>query len=239
MRRCFLTLAGLLLLVSSSPSADAPERKKTPREALQAFNDLIGSWRGTGLPEGSRADKQKGAWSETIKWEWQFQKEEVWLKAVFEKGKYWTDGELRYVPEKDAYRLTLHNPEKESVTFEGALSERTLTLDRETDNKETQRITIRLLHDNRYLYQYDVKPQGKTIFNRLYQVGATKEGVPFATTNGGSGPECIVSGGPGTIKVMHKGQAYYVCCGGCKDAFLEDPEKYIKEAKEKEKAKEK
>ena len=51
----------------------------------------------------------------------------------------------------------------------------------------------------------------------MYQVGATKEGVPFA---GGDGkPECVVSGGLGTMPVMYKGKTYYVCCSGCRDAF--------------------
>ena len=46
------------------------------------------------------------------------------------------------------------------------------------------------------------------------------------------------SGGRGTIPVTYKGQTYYVCCTGCRDAFKEDPEKYLKEYAER-KAKEK
>ena len=97
--------------------------------------------------------------------------------------------------------------------------------------KETQRLTFRLLHSNRFTYQYDVKPDGKTLFAKKYQVGATKEGVPFA--EGEAGPECIVSGGLGTIKVTYKGETYYVCCSGCRRAFQDEPEKYIKEYQEK------
>jgi YHS domain-containing protein len=40
-----------------------------------------------------------------------------------------------------------------------------------------------------------------------------------------------VTGGLGTIAVSYKGQTYYVCCGGCKDAFEADPEKYVKAIK--------
>ena len=50
-------------------------------------------------------------------------------------------------------------------------------------------------------------------------------------------PKDIVSGGTGTIKVMYKGMTYFVCCTGCRDAFLDDPEKYIREAAEKKKKK--
>jgi YHS domain-containing protein len=59
--------------------------------------------------------------------------------------------------------------------------------------------------------------------------------MPLVAREGSGGPECIVSGGPGTIKVMYKGEAYYVCCSGCKAAFLDEPEKFIKELKEKQK----
>ena len=62
----------------------------------------------------------------------------------------------------------------------------------------------------------------------VYQVGATKEGVPFAG-RGDTSPECVVSGGKGTIAVSYKGKTYYVCCSGCRDEFKDNPEKYIKE----------
>ncbi len=233
MKPARLALIALVMLGMArlGSSADAPA-KPTSREALQAFNDLIGSWRGTGLPE-SRAERQKGAWSETIKWEWQFSKDDTFLKVVFEKSKTWTDGQLRYLPDKETYQLSLTTTDKQTLRFEGTLKERTLTLERDDkEKKEAQRFILRLLHDNRYLYQYEVKAEGKPTFVRQYQVGATKEGTTFAKTGEG-GPECIVSGGPAAIKVMYKGQTYYVCCSGCKDAFLDDPEKFIKEAQAK------
>jgi YHS domain-containing protein len=37
--------------------------------------------------------------------------------------------------------------------------------------------------------------------------------------------------------VSYNGKDYYVCCSGCRDAFKENPEKYIKEAEAKAKAK--
>ena len=96
---------------------------------------------------------------------------------------------------------------------------------------ETQRIVLTLLHANRILYRYEVKPQGKALFARVFQVGATKEGTSFAAGDGR--PECVVSGGLGTITVVYQGQTYYVCCSGCRDEFRENPEKYIKEFKQR------
>jgi len=210
------------------PAREEPARQ-TPREALQAFNDLIGSWRGTGdLVQGSREEKQKAFWTETIKWEWHFKGPDVWLKAQFEQGKHFARGELRYLPEKDRFRLTLWTPAKEEQVFEGALQNRRLTLERhDAAKQESHKLIVSLLHANRYLYRYEVKKAQQAVFTPLYQVGATKEGVPFAAGDGK--PECIVSGGLGTMIISYKGKTYYVCCTGCRDAFNEDPDKDIRE----------
>src|SRR6516225_3510080 len=69
----------LTVIVLSAAVGDEPSRR-APREALQAFNDLIGSWRGTGEPNGTRAEKQRNFWVEKITWEWCFKKDDVHLR---------------------------------------------------------------------------------------------------------------------------------------------------------------
>jgi hypothetical protein len=227
--------AALLTLLSTGsplPTATEPPASDASKEALQPFNVLIGSWKGTGTPEGTREERAAGAWTETITWSWQFKNADVWLAATFDKGKHFTKGELRYTPDagQPRYTFTLTAPDKSTFTYVGAFKDKVLTLDR-TDGaaKENERLVISLLHFNRYLYRVETRPAGTAVaFVKQYQVGATKEGVPFADVP--KGPECIVSGGLGTIKVSYKGKDYYVCCTGCRDAFKEDPEKYIKEA---------
>jgi hypothetical protein len=213
------------LMIVPALLADTPARR-SPREALQPFNDLIGSWRGTGTPAGTREEQQRGFWTETLAWEWQFKGTDAWLKLAFDKGKYFTAGELRHVPDRDEFTLKLHSTTKETLDFSGRLEDRNLILDREAKG-ETQRVVVTLLHANRFLYRYEVRPAGKTLFTRKYQVGATKEGVAFASGDGR--PECIVSGGLGTMPVTYQGMTYYVCCSGCRTEFLEDPAKYVKE----------
>jgi YHS domain-containing protein len=208
--------------------ADEPA-KQSPKEALQAFNDLIGSWRAVGEPEGTRQEKQRGFWTESLRWRWQFKSDEAWLKVAVEKGKHFTKGELRYLPDRDLFQLTLSTVANETVAFQGRLKDHVLTVEREEETKkETQRLILTMLHGTRFLYRYEVRPQGRSFFTRIYQVGATKEGVAFAAS-GNTNPVCVVSGGLGTIKVSYKGETYYVCCTGCRDAFNDDPEKYIKE----------
>jgi hypothetical protein len=214
-----------------------PPRLMSAREGLQPLNVLVGSWKGTGYPEGTREERAAGFWTETIAWEWRFKGDDAWLAVTFDKGKYFTTGELRFLSEKPAYQLTLTSPEKTTLTFVGTLKDKTLTLERTGGPaNEDQRLVFNLLHYNRYLYRFETRPAGSALgFEKKYQVGATKEGVPFAEVP--KGPECIVSGGLGTMKVTYKGKEYYVCCSGCRAEFLADPEKYVKEAEAKAKDK--
>src|SRR2546423_3786720 len=106
--------------VSLSTAGDKPAR--TQKEGLQAFNDLIGSWRGTGTPEGTR-DKQRGFWQETLTCEWRFKGDDAALKLTFDKSKHFTAGELRYVPAKGLYQLSLQTIGNDSLLFSGTLND--------------------------------------------------------------------------------------------------------------------
>ncbi len=218
-----------------------PEKPQSAKDALKPFQGLIGTWKGTGYPDGTREEREKGHWAETITWAWYFDKEKgnVSLAAGIEKGKFYTHATLRYDAEKNVYRLILDTVDKSQVTFVGPLTlgkqkEVILTLDRTDEKaKETHRIVVTLLHANRYLYRFESKPLEGGSFARKYLVGATKQGEPFATVARGN--ECIVTGGTANATVMYKGKAYPICCSGCRDAFLEDPEKYIREAEKSKK----
>jgi len=226
----------LVFLAGLSPAADRAE-KKTPKQALQALNDLIGNWRGTGEPYGTVEERQRNWWRERITWEWRFKDKDVCLHADFDKSKHFSNAELRYLPDKERYQFAAITPDKEKLVFEGTLDRTRLTLERTDDKKnEKQRLVVSLLHFNRYLYSYEVKAADRTDFKEIYRVGATKEGVEFASDDDNK-PECVVSGGLGTMLVTYQGKTYYVCCSGCRRAFRDDPEKYIKEFEERKKAK--
>jgi hypothetical protein len=208
--------------------------KSSPKQALRAFNDLIGKWKGTGTPEGTREQKERGLWTESMNWRWQFKGEDAWLQVSFAKSKHFAKGELRYLPQQKLFQLTLLTPAKEKVVFTGRPAGRRLVLARtDARTRESQQLVFSFLHANRFLYAYEVKPQGSSQFRRVYQVGATKKGIPFAV-DASDQPECVVSGGLGTIKVTYKGKTYYVCCSGCRAEFNVNPEKYIKEYEQRQ-----
>src|SRR5262249_37920567 len=79
-------LAGSLVLLSTAGTALAGEH--AARKALQPFNDLIGTWRATGTPEGTREEKQRGFWTESLTWAWAFKGDDAWLTVTFDKGKH-------------------------------------------------------------------------------------------------------------------------------------------------------
>jgi len=224
-------------LVALSPVVAADKAKPTAKEALGAFHGLIGAWDGTGLPDGTREQRDKGFWQESIAWQWQFKDKDVWLRGDLDKGKHYTRFEIRYLPDREGYELKATTTGKETHTFKGKFADNRLTVER-TDEKAklTQRLTYSLLHPNQHLYRSEVRRDGHSTFARQYQVTVRRQGVSIASVD--RGIECIVSGGKGTMPVSYKGKTYYVCCTGCRDAFNEEPEKYIKEyeeAKKKEK----
>jgi YHS domain-containing protein len=213
---------------------DSP-KEKSAREGLKPLNVLVGSWKGTGTPEGTLEQRQKGHWQETVTCEWQFKDSDAWLVLTFDKGKHFTRGELRYRPVKDEFELNMTTVGKDKLTYTGKLTGMQLALDRPVpDAKQVERLTFSLLHDNRVTYRLETRPEAGTAFTRKYLVGLTKEGETFADV-GRSERECIVSGGTGSIVVSYEGKTYYVCCSGCRDEFKANPAKYVKEWEAKRK----
>ena len=164
--------------------------------------------------------------------EWQFKGADAWLKLDFKKDKSskneppFSKGELRYRPATNDYELKVLTVQQKAAVYTGSLDDRKLTVERHEGNK-IERLVVTILHSNRFLYRLDTRPADKSLFAMVWKVGATKEGESFATGDGG--PECIVSGGKGTIAVAYQGKTYHVCCSGCRGEFLESPQKYIAE----------
>jgi YHS domain-containing protein len=219
MTRLTLTVA----LICGAALAEAP--KKSDREALKPLHGLIGDWKATGTPNGSREEREKGHWFESAAWQWQFKGASAWLRADLEKGKHFTRFEIR--PAGDGYELKAWPAGGgEPRRLLGKLEKNRLIFERQ-EGKTAEQVTFVLLHSNRYSYALAVRPEGHAVFSEKYKVWGTKQGVPFAVVD--KGPECIVSGGKGTSTVSYKGKTYYVCCSGCRDAFNAEPAKYVKE----------
>ncbi|HBH54515.1 MAG TPA: hypothetical protein DDY91_21745 [Planctomycetaceae bacterium] len=141
------------------------------------------------------------------------------------------------------------NPQKKEYVLEGKLADdtvRTLTgvrtgnrllLESRAEDQTVHQVTLKLLNDKRTLLLYQTRAPRATQFTRVAEVGYTRAGTRLAE-KGVTGRECVVTGGQGTIQLEHKGQSYWVCCTGCREAFVDDPEGVLAEAKKRGKKRE-
>lgn len=219
-----------MLVAILVPSIHAANDENPAKEALQDLNEYIGSWKGAG---GNQSRTEN--WKESLSWGWKFKGADAWMVVDFTGSKLFTKGELRYVPEKKKYQLSVVGKDEKKMVFEGELKKKFLTLDYpDPKTGETFRITINTAAEGlRFIYSYSRKAKGSTIYTKLYSVESNKEGESLA--GGAKERECVVTGGLGTIAVSFGGKTYYVCCSGCRDAFNENPEKIIKEYEAKKK----
>lgn len=227
----YFGLAALSALVVLLPVAEGGGAKAADaKEALAELQAFIGGWKG-----GGSLDKDKSAWKEDVNWSWRFKGKDVWLSFDFEKSKVLKGGEVRYVPEKGNYALTTIDAKGNKATYNAKLIKGALQADRvNPDTKDTEQIKINTAADGiRLIWAYAVKPADRTLYTRQYLLQYTKEGESFGVAAGKKGPECVVTGGLGTMAVSFNGQTYYVCCTGCRDAFNENPAKILKEYAER------
>lgn len=226
-------LSMTLAVVVSATAAAAADETEARRAGLQALSEFIGVWNGNGGPDKPRIDPKDPVWKETLDWSWRFKGDDCWLSLKVIDGKHVSSAEIRFLPQKNKYRLKLIDAKKQSMEFEGKLDKGYLTFERsDSASGDTQQLVMNTAAEGiRFVYRYAVKPKGRTVFNKVYQVGASKEGESLGTSVKKN--ECIVTGGLGTMTVSYMGETYYVCCSGCRDAFNEDPAKFVKEYKEK------
>jgi hypothetical protein len=234
--RAFLFAALVFSLGALLPMADAGKKSKgddatDPKEALQALQDFIGAWK------GNADGKKLGFWSEKSNWSWRFKGKDTWMTFEVENSKLLKGGEVRYLPDKSKYQVTLIDKAGKKAVYEGELKRNLLTVERiNPDTNDTEQIRMSAISSgDRLIYSKWVKPDGRTQFFEQLKVGYTREGVTFGVEAGGKKPVCVVTGGLGTIQVSHMGQTYYVCCTGCRDAFNESPAKIIAEFMKKKK----
>jgi hypothetical protein len=232
-------LCGWVLLLTGvwlSGTTWAADDNDAVQEGLAELNEFIGQFKGTAGPDKTSKPE---TWSENMAWSYKFAKGKPPALAItVEKGKYFEKGDLRYLPDSKKYELSLVMVDKKAtnpVVLTGELKKGYLTLEG-TDAKtgDAHRLVMSTNNDGaRLIFKYELKGKGKSQFAKIYDAVQKKEGAEIA--GGGKKPECIVTGGLGTMAVTFGGQTYYVCCTGCRDAFNESPEKFVKAFKEKKK----
>ncbi|MBC7819017.1 MAG: hypothetical protein IAG10_19180 [Planctomycetaceae bacterium] len=211
---------------TKSKAASAAGTKSVAKEAVAPFQDLVGGWRGTALP---KRGSSSGGWTEKAEWRWKFDGENVALEYAVDEGKLLQSAWMSFDPKTKSFRLkTVELGVKKGEIIEreytGTSEGNKLIFDTPAkDGAEGRRITVTRLNEKRTLVLFEQKGAGQNFFNRIAEVGYTREGTRLAESDQ-TGPVCVVTGGQGTIKVAYKGETYWVCCTGCRDAFNDDPE---------------
>ncbi len=228
-----------LVVVFIAERGSAQNSSRDDKRALAAVQAYVGQWRGVGQP---KRGSNQGAWTEESAWAWRFDGGRAELVAQLRGSKYYSQLRLQAGEKPAEFALVASDIDdkkdnKESPErFTGQLTDGALVLTADHPAIDRPaRISLRLVAGgDRMLVLYEKRIGGRA-FARLAEVGSTRKGSSFAKAQA-SGPQCVVTGGLGTIAVEHKGTKYYVCCTGCRDYFLDDPERVLAELRDRKAA---
>lgn len=232
-------------LVGSARAAETGAKKtdtgsdaqmEADKKALSPVVQYVGEWRGTGLPKGAAAVRE--GWSEETEWQYDLKGGHAALTFSATKGKYYKAGRIEPGAKAGTFKFigTLPDDKKEELTGEFN-KEKDLVFENPApgDGRPAKIEFSMVAKGARMLMNFYKKSPGGRYENYL-EMGYTRKGSGFGQNANAN--ECIITGGVGKIQVSYKGQTYWVCCGGCKEAFETNPEKEIaayKKRKEEEK----
>lgn len=217
-------LAGCLFAVTGLSGDDGPAAgdAQVIVAALQPWKDLVGDWRGVGQV---RRGSNQGAWQETASVIWDLKRESTGLRWNVKDGKQWQSALLSYDPAAKEHVLKIVQQDGSAATLVGKWDPKASKLVLESppaEAGELLRVTLTVQNENRVIWLLEKKNGPQSFYARVAEIGCQRQGTKLAAVDS-NGPECIVTGGRGTIAVMHAGQTYYVCCTGCREAFEADP----------------
>lgn len=212
-------------------------RAEGPVAPAKVWAEMMGSWRMTGqVKRGS----SQGAWTSTARAEWtgtdgrtlEFR---VPDSTAFDAMMLRVDpktGEAAAIELKmtdGSARFLKRQPQKQADRYEFA----------ETSGGRTEAFRIQLSRKSRdrWTGSLELRKAGAETWSRQQELGLTRLGTTIA--QGSGQPECVVTGGLGEILVTVNGRTVYVCCSGCRETLLADPDAFLKPAETKPESPEK
>jgi hypothetical protein len=224
----------ILLWVVTAPGADQPSSVAADKQALSPLQDYIGGWKGVGQP---RRGSNKDAWIEQSDWAWKFTESGASLVFDAPQGKVHRSGELRPGDKPNTFEFVATLPDgRTEERYVGSMVDGRLVLEAvEPSAGRPAQIALRQVADGkRLVITYSQRAGSSSNLSFLAEVGYTRIGSNFG--KGTSGPECVVTGGYGSMAVQHNGETYYVCCTGCRDLFNDDPESVLADYRQRKQA---
>jgi hypothetical protein len=234
--------AALLLSMAAQDapqSADSAAAAESPRKA---WLEMIGNWRVTGQPKrGSNAGawlaRGRIGWPKVLKDEGTklFEGKPRSLAIVLPESRIWKEAGVVFEPGSDQIAgLLIVDQESKSEKFYKHLdsSDTSRYIFEFTPDKGSSQPSERLTFQRRTADRWTIlaesrKPESTT-WARVVDIGMTREGTTIALGDGQK--KCVVTGGLGDIEVTVNGKTVFVCCSGCKEALLDDPDSFLKPA---------
>ncbi len=211
---------------------DGPSSKlRADKEALAPLQGLVGKWKGSGF---LRRGSATGSWREDTTWAWKFTEGRAYLEFSTPGARYLRKGRFEATQESGQFALNVELPnEYGDALYRGTRNkDDKLVLDlikaERKGSPAPARISLGLLvKGKRLVVLYEGQNAKSGRYYRLGEVGYTLSGTSISSGTGQ--PECVVTGGRGTLRVEHEGKSYTVCCKGCLEAFRDDPEAILAE----------
>lgn len=204
----------------------ATVRAEGPVAPAKVWAELMGSWRMTG--QAKRGSSQ-GAWTSSARAEW--------------TGKDGRTLEFR-IPDSTSFqvvKIQVDTKSGEAAAIELKMTDgsacslkrqpenqadRYVFLETDTSRPQAYRMTLDRKSRDRWSGSLEVRKAGTVTWSRLQELGLTRQGTTIA--QGSGQPVCVVTGGLGEIMVTVNGRSVYVCCSGCRETLLADPDAFLK-----------
>lgn len=231
-----ISIFTLFLSTSALFAADVkPEQLEADKKALTPIVKYVGDWKGAVMPKPAAGGPTVG-WTEVMEWQYDLKGGRAALVFESKSNKYYKSGRIEPTDKEGVFKFTGILPDERKEEFTGEYKDKELVvINADPGDGRAAKIEFSLIaNGNRLLMNFYKKKSA----HAFMEVGLTREGGGFFKK--GDTLECIITGGSPKIKVSYKGKDYYVCCGGCREAFEANPEKEIAaymKRKEEEKTK--
>ena len=219
------SLLAALALSACAVTLAADKKDLTEKAALQKVGEYVGEWKANGK---TKLTGKETYWKETLTMGWRFKDGNSSIALEIKDGKFYTSGLLNYDTEKKVYKLAMTDKAKAETAFTGTIVKGNLVFTHaDADSGDVHKLTLYTVADGaRLVMKSELQAKGKGLFSEQFSLAGNKEGESFAG-GGSKKPECVVTGGAGTMQVSFGGKTYYVCCSGCREEFDANPKKYV------------
>ena len=206
-----------------------PQSIASDGNTKKAWAQLVGDWRVTGQPKrGSTV----GAWVAKSHVAWAVDAKPRELRMEMREGPRPASVTLRQDERGEVRSMQVRQKDGDRSfrLLPDSAADRLAFISEKPGSKGLERWTFQQKSLDRWVVLVEFSKDGTGGWAREVELGMTRVGTTISLGDGQ--PRCVVTGGLGESQVVIGGKAYYVCCSGCREALLDDPDAFIKPKKD-------